>query len=82
LTDNKNKVLTEQKIEKNKFKIDLIDLTRRILIEIETNLNIKRYHTALKKYNEDWNDIFIIDAIKIPQELFDQIKQLYKKVGL
>ena len=82
LTDNKHQVVTEQKINKLKNKIDVIDLTDRNLIEIETNLNLKKYENDLKKFNNDWNDIFIINAIEITDELMSQIKKISTKIGL
>jgi len=78
LTDKGHKVVSEQQIETGK--IDIIDLTDRNLIEIETN---PKKHTKkdLNKYTDEWNDIFIIPTIKLPIKLIKNIEKIKEKLG-
>lgn len=74
------KVDSEVKIEDGKFKIDIINLSDRELIEIETNIDSKLEYDKLK-CTLDWNDIFIIEAIKFPITK-EKILNIKTKLGL
>jgi len=73
-----HEVYTEAKIKTGK--IDLIDMTDKTLIEIETKENLKKYLKNKKKLTNDFDRIHIINAIKLVD--FNQIDKLLKKLDL
>lgn len=62
-------------------KIDLIDMTSRVLFEIETHKSVRKFDKLMKKKNANWKDLLIIDSFEIPYELNKQIKKLSEKLS-
>ena len=75
-----HKVYSEAKTKKGK--IDVIDDTRKFLIEVETSKSIKRYEKDMRKLTNDFRNMIVVNSIDIPYELKVQIKDILKKLEL
>ncbi len=76
-----HEVYSEVKTKSNK-KIDLIDLTKRTMIEIETNKCLNKIQKNEKKLTWNWNNLIQVDSINITPSFNREIEKVLKDIEL
>lgn len=80
LRQKNHDIFSEAKTKKGK--IDLIDNTKKTLIEIEGCYSKNRIEKDKKKLSNDFRNIYIIKSLSIPYTFKIQIQQLLNKLDL